>query len=96
MSRHKIGFGGRKFTCVAGHPIRECLITGDTSGRAALWTNIFQYGKGTAPYHWHTLPVTEIAFSKSGKFFILLYKVNSKLHHITLLQLLHLYMFFYF
>ena len=58
---------GRKLTCVAGHPEEECVATGDSSGRVLVWKGLLNLPKpiqGT--YHWHTLPVTEIAFSKSG------------------------------
>lgn len=59
---------GRNITCIAGHPDEECIATGDTSGRVLVWRNILQHNKSIrATYHWHTLPVTEIAFSKSGK-----------------------------
>lgn len=64
--RHKIGFGGRKFTRVAGHPDEECVATGDTSGRVAIWKNLHNRPI-IGNYHWHTLPVTDLAFSKSGK-----------------------------
>ncbi|XP_034952494.1 WD repeat-containing protein 75 [Chelonus insularis] len=63
---HKIGFGGRKFTCVTGHPEEECVATGDSSGRVAVWKNLFHNHPVYGSYHWHTLPVTEIAFSRSG------------------------------
>ncbi|KAK0178506.1 hypothetical protein PV327_007392 [Microctonus hyperodae] len=64
---HKIGFGGRKFTRVAGHPDEECVATGDTSGRVAIWKNLHNRPI-IGNYHWHTLPVTDLAFSKSGNY----------------------------
>ncbi|XP_008559275.1 WD repeat-containing protein 75 [Microplitis demolitor] len=63
---HKIGFGGRKFTCVAGHPEEDCVATGDSSGRVAVWRNLFANRATNGSYHWHTLPVTEVVFSRTG------------------------------
>ncbi|XP_076755512.1 WD repeat-containing protein l(2)05287 [Xylocopa sonorina] len=63
---HKTGKTGRMPTCIAGHPEEECVATGDTTGRVVVWRGLFQTRPYTAVYHWHTLPVTEIAFSKSG------------------------------
>ena len=63
---HKTGRTGRIPTCIAGHPEEECVATGDSTGRVVVWKNLFQSRPYTAVYHWHTLPVTEIAFSKSG------------------------------
>ncbi|XP_046621539.1 WD repeat-containing protein 75 [Neodiprion virginianus] len=57
---------GRRCTAVAGHPDRECLATGDSSGRILVWSNIQQRMVIKATYHWHTLPVTEIVFSSTG------------------------------
>lgn len=64
--RHKTGKTGRIPTCIAGHPEEECIATGDSTGRVVVWKSLFQTRPYTAVYHWHTLPVTEIAFSKSG------------------------------
>ncbi|XP_076674924.1 WD repeat-containing protein l(2)05287 [Andrena cerasifolii] len=63
---HKTGKTGRIPTCLAGHPEEECVATGDSTGRVVVWKSLFQARPYTAVYHWHTLPVTEIAFSKSG------------------------------
>ncbi|KAG9433300.1 WD repeat-containing protein 75 [Apis mellifera carnica] len=63
---HKTGRTGRRPTCIAGHPEEECVATGDSTGRAVVWKGLFQTRPYTAVYHWHTLPVTEIVFSKSG------------------------------
>ncbi|KOX68688.1 WD repeat-containing protein 75 [Melipona quadrifasciata] len=63
---HKTGKTGRIPTCIAGHPEEECVATGDSTGRVVVWKSLFQIRPCTAVYHWHTLPVTEIAFSKSG------------------------------
>ncbi|KAG7202077.1 hypothetical protein KM043_004751 [Ampulex compressa] len=63
---HKTGKTGRTPTCIAGHPEEECVATGDSTGRIVVWRNLFQTRPYTAVYHWHTLPVTEIVFSKSG------------------------------
>ncbi|XP_076232800.1 WD repeat-containing protein l(2)05287 [Calliopsis andreniformis] len=63
---HKTGKTGRIPTCLAGHPEEECVATGDSTGRVVVWKSLFLTRPYTAVYHWHTLPVTEIAFSKSG------------------------------
>jgi len=67
--RHKTGKTGRLSTCIAGHPEEECVATGDSTGRVVIWRNLFQTRPYTAVFHWHTLPVTEIIFSKSGNRF---------------------------
>lgn len=64
---HKIGLTGRKITCVAGHPDETCVAIGDSSGRAVLWYDLFKKHPTQGVYHWHTLPVTDIEFSKSGE-----------------------------
>lgn len=53
-------------TCVTGHPEDLCVATGDTSGRVLIWYDLFKKRPVQGTYHWHTLPVTELAFSKSG------------------------------
>ncbi|KAL6257883.1 hypothetical protein P5V15_011482 [Pogonomyrmex californicus] len=63
---HKTGKTGRLPTCIAGHPEEECVATGDSTGRVVVWRNLFQTRPYTSVFHWHTLPVTEIVFSKSG------------------------------
>ncbi|XP_012060006.1 PREDICTED: WD repeat-containing protein 75 [Atta cephalotes] len=63
---HKTGKTGRVPTCIAGHPEEECVATGDSTGRVLVWRSLFQTRPYTAVFHWHTLPVTEIVFSKSG------------------------------
>lgn len=60
---------GRKVTCVSGHPEDECVAIGDVSGRVQVLKDLLQTNTVRGTYHWHTLPVTEIAFSKSGKIF---------------------------
>ncbi|XP_033232110.1 WD repeat-containing protein 75 [Belonocnema kinseyi] len=62
MKVHRIS---RRITCVAGHPDDQCVAVGDSSGRVVLYKNLSQRPVETV-YHWHTLPVTIIAFSKSG------------------------------
>ncbi|XP_014214373.1 WD repeat-containing protein 75 [Copidosoma floridanum] len=67
---HKLSYNrqkaGRKITCICGHPEEESVATGDISGRVLVWRNISQLNTVRATYHWHTLPVTDITFSKSG------------------------------
>lgn len=72
ICRHKTGNPNRLPTCIAGHPEEECVATGDSTGRVVVWRNLFQTRPYTAVFHWHTLPVTEIVFSKSGNIYILL------------------------
>lgn len=58
----------RTITCIAGHPDDQCVAVGDSSGRVVLMKNLHQKPSESS-YHWHTLPVIIIAFSKSGKYF---------------------------
>lgn len=62
--------GKRYLTCVACHPTELCVATGDNTGRVLIWRDIIDNPQPpSAVYHWHTLPVTDIAFSQSGTFF---------------------------
>lgn len=59
----------RVFTAVACHPQGESILTGDSTGRAVLWQNLFSKDYTEAVYHWHTLPVVALRFSTSGSMF---------------------------
>ncbi|XP_014479883.1 PREDICTED: WD repeat-containing protein 75 isoform X2 [Dinoponera quadriceps] len=63
---HKTSDTGRLPTCIAGHPEEDVVATGDNTGRVVIWKELFKTRPYTAVFHWHTLPVREIAFSKSG------------------------------
>lgn len=58
--------GTRRFTCVAVHPTEWICATGDDSGRILVWSNLFEKAAVKTIYHWHTLPVSDLAFSMSG------------------------------
>ncbi|XP_025837698.1 WD repeat-containing protein 75-like [Agrilus planipennis] len=60
---------GRKFTCVACHPHDESVLTGDNTGRILLWHNLSSTSPTQAVYHWHTLPVKTVTFSRTGSYF---------------------------
>nr|CAD7408368.1 unnamed protein product [Timema poppensis] len=65
----KIG-GQRSLTCVACHQEHHMIIAGDNTGRILLWQEFFENPNcGSSVYHWHTLPVTDLAFSQFGSFF---------------------------
>lgn len=57
------------FTCITFHSTEECLLTGDSLGRVILWNNLQDPKPTQTIYHWHTLPVNCVAFSKFGTFF---------------------------
>lgn len=61
----KVNKVSRTITCIAGHPDDQCVAVGDSSGRVVLMKNLHQKPSESS-YHWHTLPVIIIAFSKSG------------------------------
>lgn len=62
--------GRRLLTCVACHPTELCVATGDNTGRVLIWRDIIDNPQPpSAVYHWHTLPVADVAFSQSGTFF---------------------------
>lgn len=63
--RHKTG--DRNLTCVVCHP-SECVVaTGDDHGRVILWSNALHSNHPVRSiYHWHTLPVADLAFSPEG------------------------------
>ncbi|XP_026463240.1 WD repeat-containing protein 75-like [Ctenocephalides felis] len=58
------------FTCVECHPEYYFVLTGETTGRVILWQGILcEERSAQAIYHWHTLPVACLAFTKSGSHF---------------------------
>nr|CAD7431799.1 unnamed protein product [Timema monikensis] len=62
--------GQRSLTCVACHQEHHMIIAGDNTGRILLWQQFFENPNcGFSVYHWHTLPVTDLAFSHFGSFF---------------------------
>lgn len=68
LYRHTID-NSRSFTCIACHPSDEIVITGDNSGRAVVWRNIFAKNKVQSVFHWHTLPLRALCFSSAGSYF---------------------------
>ncbi|XP_018576979.1 WD repeat-containing protein 75 [Anoplophora glabripennis] len=67
ISRYAID-STRSFTCIACHPTDEIVLSGDSSGRAIVWRNIFG-NKVKSVFHWHTLPVRALCFSTAGSYF---------------------------
>lgn len=62
--------GESTFTCVECHPEYYFVLTGETTGRIILWQGILYENRAAqAIYHWHTLPVTCLAFTKNGSHF---------------------------
>ncbi|CAB0037118.1 unnamed protein product [Trichogramma brassicae] len=53
-------------TCLCGHPEEATVAVGDSLGRVIVWKDLLNI-PAKATYHWHSLPVTDIAFSSSGK-----------------------------
>ncbi|EEB16098.1 hypothetical protein Phum_PHUM404710 [Pediculus humanus corporis] len=52
--------------CVAFHPTEYCFATGDSIGRIIIWKNIFEQYPLKEMFHWHTLAVNDLIFSKLG------------------------------
>lgn len=62
----------RYYTCVACHPTQECVAAGDNTGRVLLYYKFLEPSSGRSPFnvfHWHTLPVNDIAFTGFGSHF---------------------------
>lgn len=58
---------GVTLTCVAFHPIKEIVATGDANGRILLYYKIFEKCEPvTKLFHWHHTPVTTVTFTLSG------------------------------
>ncbi|CAB0038917.1 unnamed protein product [Trichogramma brassicae] len=53
-------------TCLCGHPEEATVAVRDSLGRVIVWKDLLNI-PAKATYHWHSLPVTVIAFSSSGK-----------------------------
>ncbi|GFS49839.1 WD repeat-containing protein 75 [Nephila pilipes] len=58
----------RTLRCVVFHPNDLNLATGDDLGRVFVWSNLFDKSPIRSIYHWHTLPVADIAFSPEGSY----------------------------
>lgn len=61
---------GVKFTCVAGHPSEPWVATGDSLGRVTVWQDFKDTSPVRSVYHWHTLPVADLAYTSSGRFLL--------------------------
>lgn len=61
---------GVKFTCVAGHPSEPWVATGDSLGRVTVWQGFKDTPPVRSVYHWHTLPVADLAYTSSGRFLL--------------------------
>ncbi|XP_066959490.1 WD repeat-containing protein 75 [Macrobrachium rosenbergii] len=57
--------GPREITCMACHPSKLSVATGDCTGRVLLWYQLYRYPVKTE-LHWHSLPVSDLAFSRTG------------------------------
>lgn len=61
--------GERELTCVTCHPSEQLVATGDDTGRVLVWANTLTSNHPTRSiYHWHTLPVADLAFSAEGSY----------------------------
>ncbi|GFY69144.1 WD repeat-containing protein 75 [Trichonephila inaurata madagascariensis] len=57
------------FTCISCHPNELVFATGDIMGRIIVWSNVFDKRNVIRTlYHWHSLPVADIAFSSEGSY----------------------------
>ncbi|BES96656.1 Hypothetical protein NTJ_09469 [Nesidiocoris tenuis] len=61
----------KRWTCVRCHPTENTVAAGDSLGRIVVFRNVKRDESGNCNvvqsfYHWHTLPVQEIAFSPAG------------------------------
>ncbi|XP_064080852.1 WD repeat-containing protein 75-like [Macrobrachium nipponense] len=61
--RHFVGV--REITCMACHPSKLSVATGDCTGRVLLWYQLYKQPVKTE-LHWHSLPVSDLAFSRTG------------------------------
>ncbi|KAK8786954.1 hypothetical protein V5799_023270 [Amblyomma americanum] len=59
-----------QFTCVACHPTEALLATGDSLGRVTIWQSLKETAPVRSIYHWHTLPVRDLAYTSSGSFLL--------------------------
>lgn len=55
-----------ELTCLIYHPTEASFATGDSLGRIHVWRNIMDSRPLKDEYHWHYLPVKDIAFSAVG------------------------------
>jgi len=56
----------RPFTCARVHPLSRVVAVGDTSGRIIVYTCLDQPVPSKSILHWHSLPVTVLAWSMEG------------------------------
>ncbi|XP_065920998.1 WD repeat-containing protein 75-like isoform X2 [Dysidea avara] len=60
------------FTCLASHPVKQCIATGDQRGLIILWYDIFSANSKpiTTKLHWHSHAVTSLCFTNAGIFLL--------------------------
>ena len=56
----------RPFTCARVHPASKVVAVGDTSGRIIVYAGLDQAQPSKSILHWHSLPVTVLAWSLEG------------------------------
>lgn len=56
----------QRFLRITAHPTECCVATGDGDGRIFLWNELRRERFVRTVYHWHQLPVAEIALSATG------------------------------
>ena len=56
----------RPFTCARVHPVSRIVAAGDSSGRIMVYSCLDQPQPSKSILHWHSLPVTALAWSLEG------------------------------
>uniref|UniRef100_A0A5S6QVD0 WD_REPEATS_REGION domain-containing protein n=1 Tax=Trichuris muris TaxID=70415 RepID=A0A5S6QVD0_TRIMR len=54
------------WVCIAGHPSRPIVATGDVNGVILIWNNLFKSNPIRTVCHWHTVPIGHLAFNQNG------------------------------
>ena len=57
----------RPYTVARLHPDKRVLVAGDSTGRVLLYSGLDQPDPSKAILHWHSLPVTGLAWSEEGE-----------------------------
>ncbi|XP_032239780.2 WD repeat-containing protein 75 isoform X2 [Nematostella vectensis] len=66
----KFSYKGSQFTCVAFHPSKSCVATGDQLGRIIIWSGLQNESPITMELHWHAHQLASLKFTHDGSYLL--------------------------
>lgn len=58
----------KQFICLNFHPTEPMVATGDSIGQIFIWNSVMSGTPSRSIMHWHSQPVSDLAFSPSGTY----------------------------